>query len=85
MKVKNIMNIKHTVINLTNSLDCTNITLLKNELQKHYACFWEQSILMDNNSESANGRKLRVSWYIYRTFKNNFGREFYLDVVRNPN
>ena len=57
----------------------SDIKLLKAKLQENYAHFWEKSIMDDTKAKSVHGRKLRT----FRKFKPWFGREPYLDVVRN--
>jgi hypothetical protein len=76
MKIKNIIHCTQQ----TNPLDATKIRLLKNKLRDHYAKHWQEAIGTDSHCKSKNGRKLRT----YRTFKSVFGKECYLDVVKNP-
>lgn len=53
--------------------------LVKTRLTEQYELCWQERMWTDKQSKSEHGRKLRT----YREFKPLFGREAYLDVVRN--
>jgi len=74
-------NIKKMTVPLKNDSQLNNseIRMLKSKLKKQFELFWQNSIMNDKKSKSEHGRKLRT----YREFKHWFGRETYLDIIRN--